>query len=347
MTRRVSLPFFLLLAALWSMPARADVSDADRATARSLTVEGYDALDRKDYVTAADRFERADSLYHVPTVTLGLARAQVGLGHLVSALATYSRIVREGTPAGGPAAFAKAVDDARRELDALSPRVPGLVLKVTGAPTPTVTIDGAPVPAAALGVRRPVDPGARVVRATADGYLPAEATVSVQEGKVEEVALTLVVDPNASKVSVPPVAATPSTSPSSSPGPAQSPGPRASGDTTGDGAGQRRLAYISLGLGGAGLAFGAVTGGLALSKHGSLSESCPDGHCPRGQESTLQSDIDSYHTLGTLSTVGFIAGGIAASAGLVLLLSAPSESGEQMAILPVLAPGYIGTQGSF
>src|ERR1700734_4174124 len=89
-------------------PAAADVSGVDRATARALTLEGYEALDRKDFATAADRFRRADALFHVPTVALGLAHAEVGLGKLVSALATYSRTVREGVPPGAPPAFAKA-----------------------------------------------------------------------------------------------------------------------------------------------------------------------------------------------------------------------------------------------
>src|SRR5437763_17177259 len=115
----------LVVLALAPAPAFAgDVSDVDRATARALTLEGYEALDRKDYATAADRFTRADAMYHVPTVTLGLAHAEVGLGKLVSALASYSRIMREGVPANAPPAFTKAVDDARREIESLTQRIP-------------------------------------------------------------------------------------------------------------------------------------------------------------------------------------------------------------------------------
>jgi hypothetical protein len=60
--------------------AQAEPSDADRATARVLAHEGFDAQQRGDYSVAADRFLRADALVHAPTLLLGLARAQVGLG---------------------------------------------------------------------------------------------------------------------------------------------------------------------------------------------------------------------------------------------------------------------------
>jgi hypothetical protein len=97
--------------------ASAQVSDADKATARALAQEGQDALDRKDFTTAADRFTRAGEVVHAPTLALGLARAQVGLGKWIAAEETYRRVVRDGVPAGAPPVFAKAVADARRELN--------------------------------------------------------------------------------------------------------------------------------------------------------------------------------------------------------------------------------------
>ncbi len=139
MNARHSLAAVLLAIAIVPTPAFADVSDADRATARALTLEGYESLDRKDFATAADRFRRADALFHVPTVTLGLAHAEVGQGKLVSALATCSRIVREGVGPNAPPAFVKAVEDARREIDALTPRIPNVIITVQGPAGAAVT----------------------------------------------------------------------------------------------------------------------------------------------------------------------------------------------------------------
>src|SRR5579862_6290303 len=118
MRARRSLP---LLAALLFVPVRASAqgTDADRATARLLAEQGQQALDARDYTTAADRFARADALVHAPTLMLGLARAAVGLGRWIVALDLYNRILNEGAAPGSPAAFFDALNDAHRELDAL------------------------------------------------------------------------------------------------------------------------------------------------------------------------------------------------------------------------------------
>jgi hypothetical protein len=84
-SRRLCAVAFFLVAALPSSLAHAEPSSADRVSARSLAAEGRRALRAGDFTTAADRFARADGLVHAPTLPLGLARAQVGLGKLVAA----------------------------------------------------------------------------------------------------------------------------------------------------------------------------------------------------------------------------------------------------------------------
>src|SRR5262249_19758572 len=142
-------------------------SDADRATARVLATEGETALSKKDYETAAERFGRAESLFHAPSLVLNLARAHAGLGKLVQAQEEYNKVTLES--ANGNATYARAIEDAKRELKALEPRVPWVILKLdgAGADTAVVTIDGASFPRAALGVKRPIDPGHHVVHAAA------------------------------------------------------------------------------------------------------------------------------------------------------------------------------------
>ncbi len=108
--RRFVIGIFLVSAVASSaVPARAEPTDADRATARALAREGFEAQKHQQYALAAERFERADALVHAPTLLLGLARAQAGLDRLVEANETYRRILREPTGPGAPAAFAKAV----------------------------------------------------------------------------------------------------------------------------------------------------------------------------------------------------------------------------------------------
>jgi hypothetical protein len=328
MTSRLRAAALLLAVCLAPAVARADVSDADRATARALAIEGQDALDRKDYAIALDRFGRADALIHAPTLLIGVARAQVGLGRLVTAQEVYNRILREGVAEGSPEPFFVALDEAKKELAALAQRVPSVTIQVKGPDAPQVTIDGQPVPLAALGARRPVDPGTRVIRATAEGFAPGEVKVTVAEGQHEAAVVEL------RRIESP---ATPA-------GPIEPTGPAP--DQGGGGSSRTTLGIIALGVGGAGLALGAVTGVLALGKHADLKDNqCGgDDHCPE----SAQADIDSYHLLGTLSTIGFIAGGVGVGAGALLILTAPAPEPPKGAwIAPRVGLGYLGAEGRF
>ena len=75
----------LVVSFVLAAPAALAQSDADRATARELGKDGQSALDKKDYKTAEDLFHRAESLFHAPTLLLGYARAEAGLGKVVNA----------------------------------------------------------------------------------------------------------------------------------------------------------------------------------------------------------------------------------------------------------------------
>jgi hypothetical protein len=102
--------------------------------------------------------------------------------------------------------------------------------------------------------------------------------------------------------------------------------------------GRTKLGIVSLSIGAAGLITGGVAGILVLQKHSSLSTACyPDG-CPVSESG----DISSYHTLATLSTVGFIVGGVGAVAGLTLILTAPKASPVTAYVGP-LSAGVAGT----
>jgi hypothetical protein len=318
----------MLVAAPVYAQTPAEIPDADRATARLLAQEGQTALRAGDFDAAADRFARADALVHAPTLLLGLARADAGRGRLVASQESYARILREGVPPGSPPVWSKALAEAQAELAALSPRVPALVVRVVGAPSARVTIDGKAVPAAAVGANRPADPGPHVVRAEADGYAPVESTVMLAEGRVESVTLKL--GPPLARDVPPPV-----------PAPAVSAPPPSA-----PASGLRTAGFAALGVGGAGLVLGAITGGLALAKHRELSPYC---NAAGGQCNVASSEIGTYHLLGTLSTVGFVAGGLVAGTGVVLVALPPRAHAraDGVALAPVLAPGHVGLRGTF
>lgn len=302
------------------------------AMARQLGTQGQEAFDKKDFAEAEKLFAAASKLYPLaPTLTLGLARSQASLGKVVAAQENYNKIVREwGTATSAPPAFKAAADAAKTEVGAVSARIGSVVLQVEGATAAQVTLDGAPVPAVALGLRRPVDPGTHVARATADGMKPAESSFTVADGGHAEVRLKL-------EKEGAPVAAAPDPTPSpTEPAPADAP--------KGGGSTQKTLAFAAFGVGAAGLVVGGITGVLAMGKASDLDAACPDGRCPADR----QGDIDSYSTLGTLSTVGFIVGGVGVAAGAALFFTAPKANAAQKAsVTPVLGPGSLGFVGRF
>ena len=321
--------------------AQTQPSDSDIATARQLTVEGYAALKQKDFARAENRFTHADELFHAPTVSLGLARARLGLGKLVGAQEAYSRVVHTVVPADASPVFIKAIEDARKELQVLGPRVPSVVIDVKGSDTPSVTLDDVEVPNAALGVQRPVDPGKHMVRATAPGFATAEATVTLAEGGTQAVTLELK-----------PIAVTeaPTAVPLGAPHagePPFAPNPGVGDDGAAHSSPLKPIGFAMLGLGAAGLIVGGVTGGIGLSKQSDLLTHCPQGACPRDTGPTYQSEIDTYQTMKTVSTISLIAGGALAVTGIILVVVAPKAKRSPTAIMPLVGPGFFGARGTF
>lgn len=105
-------------------------------------------------------------------------------------------------------------------------------------------------------------------------------------------------------------------------------------------------AYLTIGLGGAGLVVGAITGGLALSAKGTLDEKCATkATCP----ADAQEDIDTLSTMSTVSTVGFVVGGIVAAAGIVVVIALPGTKPTK-ATAPLrleVSPGGAKIRGRF
>ncbi len=265
--------------------AQSAPSAADKATARQLAIEGHEALKAKDYEKAADFYERAEKLYHAPTLLVGLARAYTGLGKFVEASEAYNRVLRETLGGDASDAFRRAQEDAKAEIDNVTSKIAHATISVDGPESPKVLLDGEPLDNASLGVKRPVNPGDHKVEASAAGFVSQDRRFSVESGELTEVSFELL------------------------------PAPEAAQPTEG----LRPISiagFAALGLGVAGLAVGGVTGGMAMGRHGELTDACPGNVCAADQGDNL----DSYRTLGTVSTAGFVAGGVFAAVGATLVI---------------------------
>ena len=327
-----------MAAALLSSPiARAQqVDEASKSAARDIGKQGLEAFKAGRYDEAVDKLGRAYAVVKVPGLGLWTARALEKAGKLVEASEVYNEVGMLEVAEGDRAVQEVAKQDAAKEREALLPRIPKLTIQVQGAPADQVqvTVDGVAVAAALIGAARPANPGNH----SATGKLGEQQVteeVTLAEGESKTVVLRVTAP---APVEQPAVA-------EPAPAPAPAPATTAPADTgTEDGSMQRTLGWVGLGVGGVGLVFGTVTGIMALSKKSALEDGgCVDGACYADQAD----DVDSYNSMRTLSTVGFVIGGVGAAAGAVLLLTAPEEKEAGPTLSAWLGVGSAGVKGSF
>jgi hypothetical protein len=326
--------------AVASLPAPALAQDSENvAAARSLGIQGVKLAEEGKCKEAIEKLERAEALYHAPTILGRLGECQVQVGQIVRGTENLNKVVREQLPANAPKAFVDAQERARKVLDAALPRIAYLTVNIEPAGTQAeVTVGSTAVPHALIGAERPTDPGTHEVSATAQGYLPAKASVRLAEGAHEQVTLKLVADPNAA------VAPAPAPTPTAPP-PSQTPLLPPASASTSSGGGGKTAGYVLLGIGAAGLVVGTVTGVMAMGDASDLKDKCDDGtpgNCEQG-------DIDSAKSIAMVSNIGF---GVGAAAGLIgVILLATSGSSERSAqregVRPFVGIGNAGVTGRF
>jgi hypothetical protein len=300
---------------LFSAPAFAAPTAAQRETARRLMDEGKEKTRAGDLTRALEAYRKANDLMKVPTTGYALARAHLALGHLVEARDVALEVVRLPRESNEPAVF----DDARKkskELEAsLKPRIPTVKIIIKGGPATRVTVDDGEVAQLLLGEPVAVNPGKHVVVAkNADG-VAASADVDLAERDAKEVDLSL---PAAKPVVV------------SAPVPEAKPKDEAPRERSDAATG---LIYGGFGLAAAGLVVGAVTGAIAFSKADTVKGQCENKIC----DPAAKSDLDGASSMATISTIGFVAAGVGAACGMIGLIlpkSSPSGSALQWNVGP-------------
>jgi hypothetical protein len=324
-------------------PARAQ-SDEDRAAARAAATEGAKAMADHRYADAVDLFSRAESLLHAPTHLLYIARALAAQGKLVRAQETYLKIGRDTLAPNAPKAFKDAQADAAKELGELEPRVPYVKVVVDGAtrstkpgaaePGANVTMDGAPLSSALIGLSRPIDPGAHTLRADAPGMASDDVTVTLKEGARETVTLTL--KPLAAAQVAPPPQV-PATPPSE--------------HAQASGRGMRTAGLVAIGVGVVGAAAGTFFLVQNRSKRGEADDLCANGVCPRAKQGDVQSLDSDADSAATFAWIGYAVAGVAAAAGVTLLVldakQAKREESARVHVTPWIGLHGAGLSGTF
>lgn len=315
-----------MLAASVASSARADEEDGKRAAARALATEGAKEIEQGHLAEGIERLERAEAIVHAPPHLLYIARAAVKLGKLVKAHEAYVKVLREDLPANSPKAFVEARKAAATEAAALEPRLAKLTITLNGGNSGdlNVTIDGAPVVPALVGVAQPADPGEHVVRAAGPGWNGDEAKVSLTEGATKTVTL------NVSRNEAASAALADAGSPTAARGSRLTP-----------------LSIAALGVGVAGIAAGTF---FLLQNRGHREDAndlCKAG-CPLDKRSEIESLDSKADTAAVISWIGYGVGaaGIIAGTTLILLRRSPPPA-TTGSVTPWIGAGAAGLEGTF
>jgi hypothetical protein len=316
LARRRAVPiagFLFLLAS----SAAAEPDEATRTAARALGNSGVEAYQANDFETATDRLEKAYEILRVPTLGLWSGRALVRVGKWVEAAERFAEVASLQVPQGEYAVQKQAQLDAADEFQTLKPKIPMVRVVADGVPLSEVAvdIDAKPVPSSLAAEGRLVNPGQHVIEGLRAGER-VRITLTLSEGQRETALL---------RFGAKPLGGEQAAVVESSPG---SPTLRAVG-------------YVSLGVGAVGLTLGTVTGIMALGKKSQIdrNDQCRDRVCAPSQESK----VDSYNSMRMASSVGFIAGGVLAATGVVLLITSSGSSKTEAFVSPTSA----GLRGSF
>jgi hypothetical protein len=315
------------------------------AAARELGAAGVALFEKGDYAQASDRLERAYGIVRIPTFGLWSARALDKTGRLLEAGERYRDVLRIPIKPTDPEVFRTAARDAQAENDALTSRIPQLVIEVSGVPagSANVSIDGRALPAQLVGVPIPVNPGARHVEARSGGQV-ATRDITLAEGKQERVVLALSAAGEAPPQAAPVPMMQPQ--PSAQPvGPPIQPAP-APPPVEADTGKSPTAAWVALGIGGAGLVAGGIFGALALSEQSKLKDECPGDVCGPSRHG----DVDGYNAKRMVAFIGLGVGVVGAAVGTVLLVTSSSPKKEQAQgprIEPWIGIGSVGARGRF
>lgn len=321
-------------------------SPADKAAAETLFKEGRTLLKAKKFAEAAEKFSESMRLDPQPGTQVNLALAYEKLGKHASAWINYTEVATKAERAGQ----VKRARVARKRAALLEPKLPRLTIEVA-SPVPAMVVERGrtEVGDPQWGMAVPVDPGALVITARAEGYATWTKEITIPDAPET----TTVAVPALEKLPPPP---DPQPDPTPAPAPVPFSEPKLVAVPDEDpGEGQRVAGYVVGGFGLASLAVGAVMGGLAIERQGASLDFCPndDNQCFAEGVSIRQDALTFAH----VSTATLIVGGALSVAGLVVLLTAPSGGGDAEAgdegvearLAPMLAPtaGGLWLEGRF
>ena len=329
-----------LCVATVSSPARADgvlpaaATPVQREQAQARFLKGKDLFSRKKFDEALTEFRASIDIVASPNTRLQIARTLRAMAKYVASYAELGRAMAEAKElSAGDSRYKLAYDAAVQERTELQPLLGFVTLTLQNAADGTrVMVGDEEILRAAWSEPVPVYGGSAEIDVLTPGHAPVKNTVTVAAGATA--ALTVDATSGAPDQAV---AEAPPPPPPPAPPP---PPPPPSFDN-------RRLrpwAYVSGGVGAAGLITFGIFGAMASSSYNDLNSACTNGACP----SSKSGEISSGKTDQTVANVGLVVGIVGAAAGGVLfVLSMPKKTDAAPAATLVVGPSWVGLKQAF
>jgi hypothetical protein len=229
------------------------------------------------------------------------------------------------------------------ELDAAMPAIEFEVKDAKGNDLGAVRVflDGQMLTDHLRGAAIPIDPGEHRLVFRAEGKRHVERTVIIRErdkARVEHIVMEdapAPEEPAPNPASVAPMA-----------WPTMKPAATAPTETQPPATGGRKLTplfFAAAGVAVVGLGVGIGAGVASTSSHTSLQNECTGNDCPP----TAQGDLDSFHTLRTVSDIGYVVGAAGVVGAAFLFFTAPRKPATPQAARIWLGPTSAGVAGTF
>lgn len=299
-------------------------SQTQEGVAQTRFNKGRELFIAGQFTPALVEFRAAAELYESPNTRLYIARCERELGHVASAYIELERAANEAADRSrADPRYASTRDAAKQEASALEGKLAHVtVLAPSGLPNgATITVNGAPLGAAAIGVAAPIDPGPVEVVASAPGYITQKKSARASAGESVEIKLQLDKDPTATSLPVENTTTTTTntTATTTNATNATSTAPILVDTTPHASHGLRNAGFVVGGIGIAGMGVFGVFAGLAQTRYDQLKNQC-GGAC----DSSYDAKINEGAMFATIANVAVAAGGALLVTGAIMIAAGMS-----------------------
>jgi len=305
--------------ALWIVAVLAGPAIADNRTEAILLFDqGIKEMKAGQFEKACNSFERSIAIYPDSGTKGSLAMCYEKLNKLASSWLLWRELA-------DLAPSAELRKDAASHAKRLEPRVAHYLVKISAAtPGLALTINGKPT--ALTDIPVPIDAGAVIARAYATGRKDWSEELTAVDGETLTIEVPELVAVDQRETDVDPHRDLPP--------PPPPPPPH----------GKRKLVGLVLaGAGGAMVIAGGVFGFKARGKFADAEDTCGGSidACNAASLDQAQQQVDDARSAGNVSTLLFVAGGVAVAGGIVLYVTAPTTE-RRVALQPIATPTTTG-----